>query len=300
MIYTLTLSPSIDYYLILDELKKGHINRSQTEYIRIGGKGINVSKVLKELEVESIPVLLTAGFTKDKIIEDLENHKFNYHSIEVNGINRINVKIQAKEETAINTNGLFISDYHINQIVDYFNILTKNDYLVISGSIPNGVRRDVYEYIISKLDYENINIIVDAEKDLLLNTLKYKPFLVKPNKEELEQLCNKKLKSIDEIYNEGCKLIKLGAKNVIISLGDMGLLYISSNLEKVYLNSIDVNVISTVGAGDSLIAGFIAGHSSNKEINECLKLGLACATATVESMYLATKREIDKKFKMIQ
>ena len=127
-----------------------------------------------------------------------------------------------------------------------------------------------------------------------------KPFLVKPNKEELEQLCNKKLKSIDEIYNEGCKLIKLGAKNVIISLGDMGLLYISSNLEKVYLNSIDVNVISTVGAGDSLIAGFIAGHSSNKEINECLKLGLACATATVESMYLATKREIDKKFKMIQ
>lgn len=300
MIYTLTLSPSIDYYLILDELKKGHINRSQTEYIRIGGKGINVSKVLKELEVESIPVLLTAGFTKDKIIEDLENHKFNYHNIEVNGINRINVKIQAKEETAINTNGLFISDYHINQIVDYFNILTKNDYLVISGSIPNGVRRDVYEYIISKLDYENINIIVDAEKDLLLNTLKYKPFLVKPNKEELEQLCNKKLKSIDEIYNEGCKLIKLGAKNVIISLGDMGLLYISSNLEKVYLNSIDVNVISTVGAGDSLIAGFIAGHSSNKEINECLKLGLACATATVESMYLATKREIDKKFKMIK
>ena len=300
MIYTLTLSPSIDYYLILDELKKGHINRSQTEYIRIGGKGINVSKVLKELEVESIPVLLTAGFTKDKIIEDLENHKFNYHSIEVNGINRINVKIQAKEETAIYTNGLFISDYHINQIVDYFNILTKNDYLVISGSIPNGVRRDVYEYIISKLDYENINIIVDAEKDLLLNTLKYKPFLVKPNKEELEQLCNKKLKSIDEIYNEGCKLIKLGAKNVIISLGDMGLLYISSNLEKVYLNSIDVNIISTVGAGDSLIAGFIAGHSSNKEINECLKLGLACATATVESMYLATKREFDKKIKMIQ
>ena len=299
MIYTLTLSPSIDYYLILDELKKGRINRSQTEYIRIGGKGINVSKVLKELEVESIPVLLTAGFTKDKIIEDLENHKFNYHSIEVNGINRINVKIQAKEETAINTNGLFISDYHINQIVDYFNILTKNDYLVISGSIPNGVRRDVYEYIISKLDYENINIIVDAEKDLLLNTLKYKPFLVKPNKEELEQLCNKKLKSIDEIYNEGCKLIKLGAKNVIISLGDMGLLYISSNLEKVYLNSIDVNIISTVGAGDSLIAGFIAGHSSNKEINECLKLGLACATATVESMYLATKREIEKKFKRI-
>ena len=119
MIYTLTLSPSIDYYLILNELKLGKINRSQTEYIRIGGKGINVSKVLKELDVKSIPVLLTAGFTKDKILEDLDNQEFNYHNIDVNGINRINVKIQAEEETAINTNGLFISDFHIDKIIDY-------------------------------------------------------------------------------------------------------------------------------------------------------------------------------------
>ena len=300
MIYTLTLSPSIDYYLILNELKLGKINRSQTEYIRIGGKGINVSKVLKELDVKSIPVLLTAGFTKDKILEDLDNQEFNYHNIDVNGINRINVKIQAEEETAINTNGLFISDFHIDKIIDYLKQLTKDDYLVISGSIPSGVRRDVYEYIISKLDYENLNIIVDSEKDLLLNTLKYKPLLIKPNKEELEALCNKRLKSLDDIYKEGCKLIKLGAKNVIISLGDMGLLYISSTLEKIYLKSLDVNVISTVGAGDSLVAGFLAAYSNNREIYECLKLGLACACVTVESMYLATKKEINKKLTMIK
>ncbi len=300
MIYTLTLSPSIDYYIILNELKKGKINRSQTEYIRIGGKGINVSKVLKELDIESIPVILTAGFTKDKIIEDLEYQKFNFHNIEVNGRNRINVKIQADEETAINTNGLFISDIHIKSIIEYLNKLTKNDYLVISGSIPNGVRRDIYEYIISQIDYNNVNIIVDAEKELLLNTLKYKPLLIKPNKEELEQLSNKKLKSLDDIYNEGCKLIKLGAKNVIVSLGEKGLLYISSSLEKKYLNSINVEVISTVGAGDSLIAGFVAGHSTNKDIDECLKLGLACATATVESIHLGTKYEIENKLKMIK
>ncbi|MBQ4570592.1 MAG: 1-phosphofructokinase family hexose kinase [Bacilli bacterium] len=299
MIYTLTLSPSIDYYVLLDNLKIGKINRSKTEYLRVGGKGINVSKVLKELEIESIPVLLTAGFTKDKILEDLDNYKFNYYNIEVNGINRINVKIQAEEETAINTNGLFINDSHIDLIVDYLKRLTKDDYLVISGSIPSGVRRDVYEYIISKLDYCNLNIVVDAEKDLLLNTLKYKPFLVKPNKEELEQLCNKKLKSINDIYNEGCKLIKLGAKNVIVSLGEMGLLYISSSLEKIYLPSIDVNVISTVGAGDSLIAGFLAGHSLNKETIDCLKLGLASACATVESAYLARKDDINRKLKLI-
>ena len=300
MIYTLTLSPSIDYYLILDKLKKGTINRSQTEYIRIGGKGINVSKVLKELDIESIPILLTAGFTKEKIIEDLDNHKFNYYNIDVNGINRINVKIQAEEETAINTNGLFINDYHIDLIVDYLKKLTKDDYLVISGSIPNGVRRDVYEYIISKLDYENLNIIVDSEKDLLINTLKYKPLLVKPNKEELEELCNKKLKSLDDIYKEGCKLIKLGAQNVIVSLGEEGLLYISNNFEKIYLKALDIDVISTVGAGDSLIAGFLAAYSMKKEINDCLKLGLACATATVESMYLATKNEINKKLTLLK
>lgn len=300
MIYTLTLSPSIDYYVLLDNLKVGKINRSKTEYLRVGGKGINVSKVLKEFDIESIPVLLTAGFTKDKILEDLNNNSFKYHNIEVNGINRINVKIQAEEETAINTNGLFINDSHIDLIVDYLKNLTKDDYLVISGSIPSGVRRDVYEYIISKLDYENLNIIVDAEKDLLLNTLKYKPFLVKPNKEELEQLCNKKLKSINDIYNEGCKLIKLGAKNVIVSLGEMGLLYISSNFEKIYLPSIDVNVINTVGAGDSLIAGFLAGHFLNKNIEECLKLGLASASATVESAYLARKDDINRKLKLIK
>lgn len=300
MIYTLTLSPSIDYYVLLDNLKIGKINRSKTEYLRVGGKGINVSKVLKELDIESIPVLLTAGFTKEKILEDLNNQKFNYHNIDVSGINRINVKIQAEEETAINTNGLFISDSHINLIVEYLKKLTKDDYLVISGSIPNGVRKDVYEYIISKLDYENLNIIVDAEKDLLLNTLKYKPFLVKPNKEELEALCNKKLKSIDDIYKEGCKLIKLGAKNVIVSLGEMGLLYISSDYEKIYLHSIDVEVISTVGAGDSLIAGFLAGCSLNKETIDSLKLGLACASATVESVYLARKDDIARKLKLIK
>ena len=300
MIYTLTLSPSIDYYLILDELKKGTINRSQTEYIRIGGKGFNVSKVLKELDIESIPVLLTAGFTKDKILEDLNNNSFKYYNIEVNGINRINVKIQAEEETAINTNGLFINDSHIDLIVEYLKNLTKDDYLVISGSIPSGVRRDIYEYIISKLDYENLNIIVDAEKELLLNTLKYKPLLVKPNKEELEHLCNKKLKTIDDIYKEGCKLVKLGAKNVIVSLGKKGLLYISSSLEKIYLESITSNVISTVGAGDSLVAGFLAGHSQNKETLDCLKLGLACASATVESMYLARKDDINRKLKQIK
>lgn len=299
MIYTLTLSPSIDYYVLLDNLKIGKINRSQTEYLRVGGKGINVSKVLKELGIESIPVLLTAGFTKEKILEDLNNFKFNYYNIEVNGINRINVKIQAEEETAINTNGLFINDVHIDLIVNYLKRLSKGDYLVISGSIPSGVRRDVYEYIISKIDYENLNIIVDAEKDLLLNTLKYKPFLVKPNKEELEQLCNKKLKSIDDIYNEGCKLINLGAQNVIVSLGAMGLIYIDSNFEKIYLPSIDVNVISTVGAGDSLIAGFLAGQSLNKEIIDSLKLGLASACATVESAYLARKDDINRKLKLM-
>ena len=300
MIYTLTLSPSIDYYVLLENLYKGKINRSKTEYVRVGGKGINVSKILKELDIDSIPVIFTAGFTKDKIIEDLNNSKLSYHEISVGGMNRINVKIAAQEETAINTNGLYINNEKIQELLEYLKNLQDGDYLVLSGSIPNGVDKNVYKKIVSVVAEKDIKVIVDAEKDLLLGTLSYHPFLIKPNLEELEQIAGRSLPTEADIYNEACKLIEKGALNVLVSLGEKGILYVTSDLSKIYLPSIEVNVINTTGAGDSLVAGVLAGVVQNKSLNDSLKLGLACACATVESGHLANRYFIDQKLNLIK
>ena len=300
MIYTLTLSPSIDYYVLLENLYKGKVNRSKTEYVRVGGKGINVSKILKELDIDSIPVIFTAGFTKDKIIEDLNNSKLSYHEISVGGMNRINVKIAAQEETAINTNGLYINNEKIQELLEYLKDLQDGDYLVLSGSIPNGVDKNVYKKIVSVVAEKDIKVIVDAEKDLLLGTLSYHPYLIKPNLEELEQIAGRSLPAETDIYNEACKLIEKGALNVLVSLGEKGILHVASDLSKIYLPSIEVNVINTTGAGDSLVAGVLAGVVQNKSLNDSLKLGLACACATVESGHLANRYFIDQKLNLIK
>ena len=300
MIYTLTLSPSIDYYVILNNLIKGTTNRSKTEYVRVGGKGINVSKILKELNVESIPVIFTAGFTKDKILEDLNNSKLNYHEICVGGMNRINIKISASEETSINTNGLYINDDQINELLENLKNLHDGDYLVLSGSIPNGVDKMVYRKIVSAVADKDIKIIVDAEKELLLSTLDYKPYLIKPNLEELEGIAGKALFTKDDIYKEACKLIEKGAQNVLVSLGDKGLMFIQNDLSRIYLPSLDVNVINTTGAGDSLVAGVLAGIVQNYNLTDTLNLGLACACATVESGHLANRYFIDQKLKELK
>ena len=300
MIYTLTLSPSIDYYVLLENLYKGKVNRSKTEYVRVGGKGINVSKILKELDIDSIPVIFTAGFTKDKIIEDLNNSKLSYHEISVGGMNRINVKIAAQEETSINTNGLYINNEKILELLEYLKNLQDGDYLVLSGSIPNGVDKNVYKKIVSVVAEKDIKVIVDAEKELLLGTLSYHPYLIKPNLEELEQIAGRSLPTEKDIYNEACKLIEKGALNVLVSLGEKGILHVASDLSKIYLPSIEVNVINTTGAGDSLVAGVLAGVVQNKSLNDSLKLGLACACATVESGHLANRYFIDQKLKLIK
>jgi 1-phosphofructokinase len=300
MIYTLTLSPSIDYYVLLENLYKGKINRSKTEYVRVGGKGINVSKILKEFDIDSIPVIFTAGFTKDKILEDLNNSKLSYYEISVGGMNRINVKISAQEETAINTNGLYINNEKIKELLEYLKDLQDGDYLVLSGSIPNGVDKTVYKKIVAAVADKDIKVIVDAEKDLLLGTLSYHPYLIKPNLQELEDIAGRSLSTESDIYKEACKLIEKGALNVLVSLGEKGILYVSNDLSKIYLPSIDVNVINTTGAGDSLVAGVLAGVVQNKSLIDSLKLGLACACATVESGHLANRYFIDQKLKLIK
>ena len=296
MIYTLTLSPSIDYYVKVKNLKLGEINRTNNEFIKIGGKGINVSFILKELNIPSTQVICTAGFTGDEIKQQLNNHNLNYIDIKVDGYNRINVKVLSQEETAINGNSLILNINHIENIIEKLNQLDENDMLVISGSVPSSLNLNAYEYILNKINTKKIKVIVDTEKELQ-STLKYHPYLIKPNLDELEKAVNKKLETIDDIYCAACSLIEQGAKNALVSLGDKGLIYVNSNLEYIYKEAKETTVVDTTGAGDSLLAGFIGGLELGYDINKSLDLGLACATATVGNVGLGNIEQINKLLK---
>lgn len=292
MIYTLTVSPSLDYINYIDDFEKNKINRSTISKYILGGKGINVSQVLKILGEDSIVLGFKAGFTGDYLQKLFDEKNIKSDLIEVEGFTRINVKVISNYETAINSNTLTINNKHLQLLISKVKqVLADGDYLIISGSIPQNISQDYYENIIKELD-SNINIVVDAEKDLLLNTLKYKPFLVKPNREELEQIFNKKIKNLAEVIYYAKILQQQGAKNVIVSLDADGALLIDQNNNEYYVKNIEGEKVNSVGAGDSLIAGFIYGINKGLSFKESLLLGVACGSATAFSEGLGNKSSI--------
>ena len=293
MIYTLTLSPSLDYINKVSNFEVNKINRSNDSFYLPGGKGINVSIVLKELGIESIALGFVSGFTGKFLIELLNEKNIRSSFIEATGTTRVNVKIQSNLETAINTNTLIINQDNLQQLKNIINKLEENDILIISGSVPNGVNENIYEDLIKDLD-PNVKVIMDTTSSYLLKTLKYKPFLVKPNREELEELFNKEINGITEIKKYANELRNLGAKNVIVSLDKEGALLCDSNGNDIYLKSYPGNLVSSVGAGDSLVAGFVCGIKKGQDIKEAFMLGVACGNATAYSDSLATKEEIDQ------
>lgn len=300
MIYTVTLSPSIDYVVKLNHLNTGNVNRVSSENIYPGGKGINVSRVLKTLGHDSIATGFISGFTGDFIENSLKQLDVKSDFIKLNeGFTRINVKIKSDEETEINGQGPHISEEELNELFSKLSKLNEDDILVLAGSIPSTLKEDLYERIMEKLKGSNVKVVVDATKNLLLNVLKYNPFLIKPNNHELEDMFNVKLQSIDDIVIYARKLKDMGARNVLVSMGKDGALLLTENNEVYVSNTPKGTVINSVGAGDSMVAGFICGYTIYNSYKEALKLGAASGSATAFSSDLATKEFIDNLIKEI-
>lgn len=295
MIYTVTLNPSIDYVIKLDTLNHGSVNRVNEENIYPGGKGINVSNILNELGYKNIALGFISGFTGKYIVDSMIAKNLNCDFIELsNGFTRINVKIKSNEETEVNGNGPNISEEDLQKLYDKIDNLKNGDILVLAGSIPSTVDDKLYENIMKRLEDKNIKIVVDATKNLLLNVLKYNPFLIKPNNHELAEMFNVELNSTEDVVFYARKLKEMGAQNVLISMGKDGALLVTEN-DEVFASSVAKGeVVNSVGAGDSMVAGFIAGYLKSNSYEEALRLGAASGGATAFSSDLATREFIDK------
>lgn len=298
MIYTVTLNPSIDYIVRLDKLTSGITNRTIGEEYYYGGKGINVSCVLAELDIESTAFGFVAGFTGDAIEKGIRNDKIITDFIRLNqGISRINIKIKAGEETEINCQGPHIDDSELERLFAKIDRITDGDTIVLAGNIPNTMPDDVYEHILERIKQKKVRIVVDATKKLLLNSLKYKPFLIKPNRQELSEIFETEVSTEEDIEKYAKELQKLGAKNVLISLGGNGAMLIDEFGNKHKAGVLKEKVINTVGSGDSMVAGFIAGYEKQHDYSYALKLGSVCGNATAFLSGLATKEKINELLK---
>ena len=301
MIYTVTLNPSIDYVINLKSLNTGQINRVNSENVYPGGKGINVSRVLKTLGYDNVATGFISGFTGDFIINSLCELDVKSDFIKLdNGFTRINVKIKSNEETEINGGGPHISDEKLKELFDKLSDLKEDDILILAGSIPSTLSDDLYEKIIKHVENNKVKVVVDATKNLLLNVLKYNPFLIKPNNHELEEIFNVKLDNLNDITTYAKKLQEMGARNVLVSMGKDGALLITENGQVLISNAPNGRVINSVGAGDSMVAGFICGYLNSNSYEEALKLGSASGSATAFSSDLAKKELIHELIKEIK
>lgn len=297
MIYTVTFNPALDYVIKVDNFQTGGINRVYQENIFFGGKGINVSFVLREHGFTSTALGFTAGFTGEAIEKGLQEQGIKSDFIRLpKGMSRINVKMKSDNETEINGQGPNIPQDALNQLFEKLNTLVKGDVLILAGSIPNTLPEDVYEQIMARLDGTGILIAVDATKDLLLNVLKYHPFLIKPNNHELGEMFGVVLKTEEDITFYAKELQEQGARNVLISMAGDGAILVT---EEGAVHKIGVpkgTVVNSVGAGDSMVAGFMAGYLTKGDYAYALKLGTASGSATAFSEGLAVKEDIDKLF----
>lgn len=294
MVYTVTFNPAIDYIVHTAEMKLGATNRSDREEMYFGGKGINVSIVLRELGIDSKALGFTAGFTGEAIEKGLADVGIDTDFVRLDsGNSRINVKIKSTEETELNGQGPDIDDKAISALFEKLDKLSDGDTLILAGSIPSSLPSDIYQRILERLSCKKIKAVVDATKDLLLNVLKFKPFLVKPNNHELGEMFGVTLKTDEEIEKYARKLQDMGAVNVLISMAGDGAMLIDEYGKMHRCGVCKGTVKNSVGAGDSMVAGFIAG-SLQGDYEYALKLGTAAGGATAFSDGLATKEKISE------
>ena len=300
MVYTITLNPALDYVMKVGKLRYDDINRSKSEEIYYGGKGINVSVILTRLGVHNKALGFVAGFTGRKLEQMLVDEgidcDFNRLS---NGQTRINVKIKADTELDVNASGPDISEDDIKDLMDKLDDIGEDDYMVLAGSIPSTLPDDIYERILSRLQSRGVNFIVDATGDLLKKALPYKPFLVKPNHHELGDLFGVETKTEEDIVKYARKVQEMGARNVLVSRAKDGATLIDENSNVTTFANVDGELVNSVGCGDSMVAGFVAGYINKKDYAYALKLGAACGNATAFSEELATADEIKKVFEIM-
>lgn len=299
MVYTVTFNPAIDYVVRMDEVKLGTTNRSKSEEMYFGGKGINVSIVLKELGIDSKVLGFTAGFTGEAIEKGLAEMGIETDFVRLKeGNSRINVKIKSVEETEINGQGPDIDEKAIDVLFEKIENLRDGDSLVLAGSIPSSLPSNIYERIIERISEKKIKVVVDATKELLLNVLKYKPFLIKPNNHELGEMFGVELKTDEDIEKYARKLQAMGAVNVLVSMAGEGAMLIDEFGKKYRCGVCEGIVKNSVGAGDSMVAGFMAG-SLDGDYEYALKMGTAAGGATAFLNGLATKEKIAELMKTL-
>lgn len=292
MVYTITFNPAIDYIVYTDEVEIGSVNRSKHEEIYFGGKGINVSLILAELGIKSKALGFVAGFTGEAIERGISQSGIDTDFIHLkNGFSRINIKIKSVKETELNGQGPKIPQEKIDELFGKLVEVQDGDTIVLAGSIPSSLPPDIYEKIFNQMSDKKVRIVVDATKNLLLSVLKYKPFLIKPNNFELGEMFGVKLETIDDIIKYAVKLKEMGALNVLVSMAGDGAVLLDENCETHICGVCEGVVKNSVGAGDSMVAGFIAG-CENGDYEYALKLGTAAGGATAFSDELAKKNEI--------
>ena len=295
MIYTVTFNPAIDYVVHFDRLVPGEINRNQSEECQFGGKGINVSNVLRTLGFDTVALGFVAGFIGEGFEKGLAEMGLKTDLIHVReGMTRINVKVKAAEETEINGIGPVITEADMETLYQKLDRIGPEDLLVLSGSIPKCLPGDTYERIMARLDGRGIPIAVDATKDLLVNVLKYHPFLIKPNNHELGEIFGKVLKTDEEIADCARKLQELGGRNILVSMAGAGALLLDEKGQVHRIGCPKGKVLNSVGAGDSMVAGFLAGWLGKGDYDYALKLGTATGSATAFSIGLAEKPLIEQ------
>lgn len=301
MIYTLTLNPSVDYITGVENFRTGTVNRSCYEKILPGGKGINVSIVLNNLGIKSCAMGFAGGFTGEYIKNSLENDGIETDFVLLkNGISRINTKIKSDEETELNASGPLISEDEKEILLKKLEKIQSGDILVLAGSVPRGFGKEFYSDIMKNLFEKNVKVIVDAEGELLKNTLSEKPFLVKPNNFELEGIFEIKIDSFEKIIEYGKKLREMGARNVLVSLGKDGGIFISEENECFYCEAPSGKVINTTGAGDSVVAGFISEICCGGSFKNAFLKGISSGSASSFSENLCKKDEVLSIFNKIK
>ena len=299
MIYTVTFSPALDYIVDLDELKVGAINRSKKEKMLAGGKGINVSFVLSNLGTKSVAMGFLGGFIGDYIQKQVQSKGIDCDFVRLDGNTRINVKIKGMVETAINGQGPEVGEEKIEELIKKLEALNEEDILVISGAIPSNLPSDTYERILDRIKNQHVQLVVDTTKETLLKTLPHHPILVKPNKEELEELFSSSISNDEDLIFYAKKLIEMGAQNVIVSLGGEGAMLVKGDGSHLKQASPKGKAINTVGAGDSLVAGFLDEYVRSRDIEKAFKRGIATGSASAFSEELATLEEVEALLKTI-
>ncbi len=296
MIYTITFNPSLDYYARIENLKIGLVNRAESEWMAVGGKGINVSLAAKNLGAETTALGFLAGFTGKAILERMNNLDLRNDFINIAGVSRISVKIKSSTETDVNGIGPTPTPKDIAKLIRKVRSLLKpGDWFVLSGSVPKELGDNTYAEFLKKLKLTGVNVVVDATGDLLTNTLKYKPFLIKPNLQELCEIfgITKTMPTTDEITEMAIKLQRKGARNVIVSMGGMGAMMVTEDDKAMYVRAAQGEVINTVGCGDSMIAGFIYKYMETGSFFTSLNYAVATGSACAFTQSHATKEQIE-------